>query len=413
MRRNRNELSAADGLHETARHWDCVVVGAGPAGAVAAYGMARRGTTVLLADRAAFPRQKVCGCCLNPEALANLGRAGLGDLPAACGAVPLMKLCLAARGRRAELPLTGWAALSRERFDFALVQAAQRAGAVFMPETHVRLGVVRTDARVCILGRATGTAEVSAALVLAADGLGGQLLARSAPGAVRIKTGSRIGAGVVVADNSPEYEPCQIYMACGTSGYVGLVRLEDGRLNVAAAFDAGFLRSCGRPGIAAARVLAEVGLPMIRDLAHLHWHGTPPLTRTVLCPAAERLLALGDAAGYVEPFTGQGIAWALDAAVAVVPLAIRGWNSTTIADWVRWHRRRRQRLIRAVAWTARHPRLASAVIRLAGAFPGVGRRVLDRLFNSARAGPLPPPSRDRTPVPSTAPGRAAASSALR
>ena len=58
-------LSLADA---SARTWDAVVVGAGPAGAVAARELARRGTTVLLVDRASFPRNKVCGACLNVRA---------------------------------------------------------------------------------------------------------------------------------------------------------------------------------------------------------------------------------------------------------------------------------------------------------------------------------------------------------
>ena len=54
------------------RVWDVLVIGAGPAGAVAAREVARRGARVLLADRSAFPRGKVCGCCLNGSALAGM-----------------------------------------------------------------------------------------------------------------------------------------------------------------------------------------------------------------------------------------------------------------------------------------------------------------------------------------------------
>ena len=55
--------------------WDAVVVGAGPAGSMAALGLARAGAAVLLVDRATFPRPKVCGCCLNGAALAALRSA--------------------------------------------------------------------------------------------------------------------------------------------------------------------------------------------------------------------------------------------------------------------------------------------------------------------------------------------------
>ena len=68
-------------------NFDAIVVGAGPAGAVAAVLLARAGRRVLLLDKATFPRRKVCGCCLNGHALSALAAAGLGELPARLGAV--------------------------------------------------------------------------------------------------------------------------------------------------------------------------------------------------------------------------------------------------------------------------------------------------------------------------------------
>src|SRR5207248_8374259 len=88
------------------RVWPAVVVGAGPAGALAAHELARRGVRALLVDRSVFPRGKVCGCCLSGRALATLREAGLGNLPARCGAIPLGEVCLAARGGCARLSLS-------------------------------------------------------------------------------------------------------------------------------------------------------------------------------------------------------------------------------------------------------------------------------------------------------------------
>ena len=99
-------LAATVTLEEAARRtWDAVVVGAGPAGATAARELARRSVAVLLVDRAAFPRWKVCGCCLNGRAAAVLRTAGLGALTAGCRAVPLECVQLAAGGRQARVPL--------------------------------------------------------------------------------------------------------------------------------------------------------------------------------------------------------------------------------------------------------------------------------------------------------------------
>jgi len=68
--------------------WDVVVVGAGLAGALAAHGLARRGVRVLLVEQRLFPRWKVCGACLSPQALAALDGAGLAGLVVGQGAWP-------------------------------------------------------------------------------------------------------------------------------------------------------------------------------------------------------------------------------------------------------------------------------------------------------------------------------------
>src|SRR5262245_47296053 len=111
------------------RRWDAIVVGAGPAGALAARELARRGACVLLVDRAAFPRSKVCGCCLNPWAQATLTHVGLGKLIEEQRAVPITGFRLAAAGSQALVSLTAERALSRQRFDSALAHAAMAAGA--------------------------------------------------------------------------------------------------------------------------------------------------------------------------------------------------------------------------------------------------------------------------------------------
>lgn len=69
--------------------WDVIVVGAGPAGALAARQLATQQLKVLLVEKQAFPRWKVCGSCLNGHALKSLESAGLGDLPAQLGASSL------------------------------------------------------------------------------------------------------------------------------------------------------------------------------------------------------------------------------------------------------------------------------------------------------------------------------------
>jgi flavin-dependent dehydrogenase len=360
-----------------ATRWDAVVVGAGPAGALAARECARRGLAVLLVDREPFPRWKVCGCCLSARALATLRRVGLGRLPAECGAVPLAEVRLAARSRGAAVPLPVGAALSRPALDAALATAAVRAGAVFLPQTRASLGAVYPSLRTVFLLKSEERVEIGARLVLAAGGLGSDLLASEPGFQGETAPDARIGAGAV-ADRAPDfYRPGTIFMACGRGGYLGLVRLEDGRLDLAAAFDPGWLRRGGGPGRTAAGLLAEVGWPAVPGVEAVPWRGTPRLTRRLVPPAAERLFVLGDAAGYVEPFTGEGIAWALAAAVALAPLAARAardWRPDDPRAWANLYRRTVAGRQHACRWTARalrHPRLVGAIIGVLGRAPGV------------------------------------------
>ena len=69
--------------------WDAVVVGAGPAGAMAAIELGRQGLATLLVERQAFPREKVCGGCLNSRSLAILQEVGLFEDLLAAGAQPV------------------------------------------------------------------------------------------------------------------------------------------------------------------------------------------------------------------------------------------------------------------------------------------------------------------------------------
>jgi menaquinone-9 beta-reductase len=372
------------------RTWDVIVIGAGPAGAMAAYGLARHGVPVLLVDRAAHPRSKVCGSCLNMRALSALADAGLAGLMSRLGAVPLTRVDLATGSRHASLALPGGVALSRGTFDAALIRTAIDAGANFLPETDARLGPCKPDGRTVMLRQAESHESVIGRVVLAADGLGGRSVA-SEPGFRRtVRAASRIGAAIIVDEESTNYPAGTIHMACGRHGYVGLVRLEDGRLNVAAALDVAAVRRMRGVGPVAAATLTASGLPQLPGLAYLPWRGTPALTQRLEYPAAERLFVIGDAAGYVEPFTGDGMAGALESGLGVVPFAVRAcaaWESELADQWVRWHAgklRQYQQLCRTVTGALRHPLLVQLAVMLLARLPMLAAPVVRRLNHSTK-----------------------------
>ncbi len=351
---------------------DVLVAGAGPAGALAAARLAGRGRGVLLVDRARFPRDKVCGGCLQPGALRAMEAAGIppslvgveraGRGPAA--RVPLREIALHAGGRSARVGLAGGVAISRRTLDLALVEAAVARGAVFRAGVRARLGPVAGDARTVVLDDGE---EVRAGIVLDATGLAGGL-----SGAARPVRGSLVGAGALL--EGADLEEGVVRMACAKGGYVGMVRIEEGRCVVAAALAPWLVARERGLGAAASAILAACGLPPPPGGAV--WRGTPPLTRRPRGASQERVLAVGDAAGYVEPFTGEGMTWAMRSALAAADLAAGGWAPATGPLWDRTHRRivgARQRRCRAIALLLRAPPLVRLAVRALGLAPALAR----------------------------------------
>ena len=373
-----------DAVAASRRVWDAVVVGAGPAGAMAARELARRGAGVLLVDKARFPRYKVCGGCLNPRALRVLARAGLGHLVEKLRAVPLTRFKLGARGAVADVPLPPGAGLSREALDTALVREAVASGAAFLPGVGAALlpAIGPTDRRRLRLRQAGREQQAEARIVLAANGLTGGLEEHPAaePAADRPwEPGSRVGAGVMIPEPVPGYQPGTIYMACGADGYVGQTVVEDGRVDMAAALDPAAVKRAGGTGELAEQVLERAGFPAYPGLARLPWKGTPHLTRQAPVLGGERLFVLGDAAGYIEPFTGEGMAWAFAGAALVAPLALRGarvWDPDLLVHWRgAYHRKvsRRQIICRIAADLLRHPTATRVTVGALSVAPWLAR----------------------------------------
>jgi len=221
--------------------------------------------------------------------------------------------------------------------------------------------------------------------VLAAHGLSGRALG-GVPGLQSHPVrGARIGAGVVVEGAPSDYQPGIIYLASAAGGYVGLVRLEDGRLGMAAALDRSLTCGFGGPGPAATAILRANRWPTVPNSDDHVWRGTASLTRRPRKLAAERVFLLGDAAGYVEPFTGEGMAWAVASAVAAAPLAAeaaREWRPSLIDEWTIRHRRLlggRQSFCRAITAVLRHPSVVQPCLAVLSRFPALAGPVMRHL----------------------------------
>ncbi len=331
---------------------EILVIGAGPAGAVAAAELAGRGRNVLLVDRATFPRPKVCGCCLAPAGVAVLDRLELADLVAS--ATPLRQVTLGTDAGAIDLPFEGSRVLGRDRLDPALIETAISRGARTAFDTRARI-------------RRNGTVDLNdttctPAAIVVADGLAGGSLAGRPEFDWSVATTGRLGAGVVFDPTIAAPAPGELHMLVDRVGYLGIVRLPDDRIDLAAAFDARRARDAGGPAVAAAMLLTRHGMPMLGESARAaRWRGTPTLSRRRRVVAQGSIACIGDAAGYVEPFTGEGMTWAMRSGVevaAVVDAAIA--EGTSLETWRSVHRRlfaHHHRRCRIVARAVRHPRL--------------------------------------------------------
>ncbi|MFH5802966.1 NAD(P)/FAD-dependent oxidoreductase [Alienimonas sp. DA493] len=389
---------------------DAAIVGAGPAGSVLARELALRGRSVVLIERATFPRRKVCGACLSGHAVRELTAAGLGGLLEQRGAIPQtgFRLGVEARGRApraAFVETVGGFALSRSRLDAALADAAVAAGAVALFGTGASVGADRT---LTLKGEHAGTLRAGAVVVACGLSGAGAVLSRdreraSVPGRDRsgalpddrgseslksdVRPGSRVGAGCELepgAFDADFFAPGTIHMAVAAGGYVGATVTEGGELNLAGAYDLGFLKESGGPGPASAAIFEAAGFPVAEGMAAADWTGTPPLTRTAGAVAADGVFLVGDAAGYVEPFTGEGMGWALASARAAAdPIdAFLQGDPAAEARWRRAYRRwigRRKGWCRAVAVAARTPLAATVAAAALNRAPMLARPLVRHL----------------------------------
>ncbi|MCB9874275.1 MAG: FAD-dependent monooxygenase [Planctomycetaceae bacterium] len=370
----------------SARRWDLVVIGAGPAGSMAAREAVRGGASVLLVDRASFPRPKVCGCCINGAAIRVLAEVGLGDMLPQQQARELRTVRLASSGRFANVRLTEGVSLSRERFDTALIQAGLDEGVEFLDQTQALLGEETADAREVVLKAGAIEQSTWAKAIIVAGGLGCRVFTDAETDERHAAPSSRVGAGTVLDSAPPEFNSGTIFMACHKHGYVGLVRLEDDRLDIAAAFDADAIKQYGSVAALATHVLADTGFSIPERLNDANWHGTGRLTQYREHLKHRRCFFIGDAAGFVEPFTGEGMAWALASGRAVVPIVLELLQSGRQVDaMIAWSITNRElidnraRLCRWVTRLLRYPTVVSITVRLLAFAPWLARPVVRSL----------------------------------
>ncbi|HEV3380341.1 MAG TPA: geranylgeranyl reductase family protein [Trebonia sp.] len=309
---------------------DVIVVGAGPSGATTAYYLAQAGLDVLVLEKARFPRDKVCGDGLTPRAVKALVAMGV-DLSAEAGWLRNKGLRVIGAGMRLELP---WPELNaypgyglvrpRSSLDQTLARRAQAAGAKLLEDVTVT-GPVLNDAGVITGVRARGGHDdpervFRAPIVVAADGNSSRL---SVAMGLAKRDDRPMGVAVRTYYTSPRHDDDYLESWLDLwdgdrllPGYGWIFGMGDGTSNVGL----GLLNTSKAFGNTDYRGLLRRWLQsMPEEWGYIEENRTEPVRGAALPMAFNRtphyyrgLLLAGDAAGMVNPFNGEGIAYAME-----------------------------------------------------------------------------------------------------
>lgn len=330
---------------------DVIVVGAGPAGSTTAYHLAQSGLDVLLLEKTAFPREKVCGDGLTPRAVKQLLALGIDPDPAD-GWIRNQGLRIIGGGMRLELPWPDLASFpdyglvrTREDFDEILALRAQKAGARLHERTAVtgpvldHLGrIVGVKARPSDEGGSPGDeVEFRAPLVVAADGNSTRL---SLAMGLRKRDDRPMGVAVRTYYTSPrthdDWLESWLELWDGDRllpGYGWIFGVGDGTVNAGL----GILNSSSAFGKVDYRDLLRRWL----DTTPEEWgfreaNRTQPIRGAALPMGFNRtphytrgLLLVGDAGGMVNPFNGEGIAYAMESGAMAAETVVQALGRPT------------------------------------------------------------------------------------
>ena len=349
--------------------WDLVVVGAGPAGSAAALGALRTDPTlrVLLLDRADFPRDKCCGDGIAPHVLDVLHSVGAGDVADGWEPVHRLEISHAGPGVVGVLPRPVWV-VPREVFDARLVERAVAAGAVLRRQRvssvrHVDDGVLvdgSTRARV-VIGADGAHSTVRSSMGMPGPGLRALAIRAYGPTPQR-----RRGVQVIRFGDRPQPSYAWAFdRGDGLSnvGYGELVRRHHGAEAPTRSLMLDQLEHLLPGATEGATGWRAHHLP----LSGLRWHQPDGPT-----------LLVGDAAGLVNPLTGEGIYYAVLTGVLAGRAAARALATGTPGAAggahrvaVRRHLAAHLRHTWAVSRLARRPAVLDAGLRAAARTPRV------------------------------------------
>ncbi|MEP6570857.1 MAG: NAD(P)/FAD-dependent oxidoreductase [Acidobacteriota bacterium] len=388
--------------------FDVAIAGAGPAGTSAAIQLALTGARVLLIEKKKFPRAKLCGEFISPECLSHFKRLGVMDQMRAAGGPPVSATVFySRRGNSVAVPsewfMTGAQALglSRSEMDQQLLERAKIVGVEVLEETHaskliMEQGVVRG------IRAKTGAAtrDYEARVTIDATGRTRALARHLDPPRPnrRKHTNPLVAFKAHLRNTSVATGACEIYFY--QHGYGGLSAVEGGVSNLCFIVAANDVRQFGSDPEVVMREVVMKNSRAAYTLAEATT-STPWLSvslesfgRRTLAPAAG-LLAVGDAAAFIDPFTGSGMLMALEGGQIVAETVAQNLSllqqgkgfESLVHDYNAEYRRRfdsRLRISGLLRRAAFFPHLADGAIRLFGTSSTLRRKLARATRNSNR-----------------------------
>jgi menaquinone-9 beta-reductase len=353
--------------------FDIAVVGGGPAGSTCAACCASAGLRTLVLERERFPREKVCGDCINPACWPVLKRLRLTQRVRALPHAELEQVeFIAIDGQSVHVDLPSGddseIAVKRSLFDNLLLARAHELGSEVRDATTVTAIEKTSSGKWRITA---GQTDFEARVLIAADGRNStvaricNLLPRTQRERIALQTHIAL---------PPDFGK-RVVLQFLKQGYSGQAPVNENELNVCLV---------AKPrDIEALKQWAVKRFAVSRDHP---WRTITPLTRAPLPPAHENIFLIGDVARVVEPFTGEGIYYALRSGELAANAAVKTVRSqdskTSLHDFNREHAamyRGRLWINRMARAAVLSPRIASYLVHAARFQPSILRALTAKI----------------------------------